>query len=349
MLSLTSTRAIFWLTGVSLAQTMTAWAQPIETATSPSSPAAIENSIGMKFVRIPAGSFYMGNDKTPAQLANDFPGYDPARFLKLTDETPRLLRRIRRDFLLGQHEVTRAQFRRFVEQSGYIPESISDGTGGYGHNPLHDPDAPTQTVRGDAFEGRRPHYSWQNPGFHQTEDDPVVNVTWNDAQALAHWLSIKENRRYRLPTEAEWEYACRAGTDTHYFNGDDPEQLVNIANTFDAAAAPHWPRWHNQALKGHDGHAFTAPTGSYHPNAFGVYDMIGNVWEWVEDRHTDDYYANAPTDDPPGPTEGDVRVRRGGSWHTWSLYARCAFRNWNTAQTRYPLLGIRLLLEIPAP
>ena len=177
-----------------------------------------------------------------------------------------------------------------------------------------------------------------------------MNVTWNDAQALAQWLSRTEGHRYRLPTEAEWEYACRAGTRTRYPHGDDPQGLLHTANTFDQEVAPLWPRWQQHALAGSDGHVFTAPVGSYAPNAFGLHDMLGNAWEWVSDWHGDTYYAHSPRNDPQGPADGTVRVRRGGSWHTWSFYARCGYRNWNSPQTRYTLVGMRLVREIsPQP
>ena len=163
---------------------------------------------------------------------------------------------------------------------------------------------------------------------------------------MARWLSQKEGVLYRLPTEAEWEYACRAGTRTRYANGDDPAALSRIANTFDQEAVPFWTRWHEHALKSSDGYAFTAPVGRFEANAFGLNDMSGNVWEWVSDWYAADYYAQAPELDPKGPAQGSEHVRRGGSWHTWALYARCGFRNWNTPQSRYPLLGFRLVREI---
>ncbi len=306
-------------------------------------PGSVENSLGMRFVRIPAGTFLMGSAESPASLARDFPQYDPERFRKLDDEAPVHRVRITQDFLLGQHEVTVGQFRSFLAASGHVPESVADGTGGYGYNPAYD---PAQTQRGDAFEGRDPRYSWRNPGFPQDDDHPVVNVTWNDAVALASWLTRREGVRYRLPTEAEWEYACRAGTNTRYSSGDDPAGLARVANVFDADAATNWPKWQEFALPVHDGYAFTAPVGSFAPNAFGLHDMHGNVWEWMADWHADDWYARSPSDDPQGPATGAVRVRRGGSWHTWPFYARCAFRNWNSPQTRYVLVGIRLVREI---
>jgi formylglycine-generating enzyme required for sulfatase activity len=122
--------------------------------------------------------------------------------------------------------------------------------------------------------------------------------------------------------------------------------LLKVANTFDADTARDWPQWQTYALTGHDGFEFTAPVGSFAPNAWGLYDMHGNAWEWVADWYGESYYANSPVDDPPGPATGSVRVRRGGSWHTWSFYARASFRNWNTPQTRYTLVGIRLLREV---
>ena len=216
-----------------------------------------------------------------------------------------------------------------MQASGYVPESVADGTGGYGYNPRYD---PATSPRHDAFEGRRPRYSWQNPGFAQSDEHPVVNVTWNDAVALARWLSLTERRRYRLPTEAEWEYACRAGTRTQYHGGDDPASLAAVANVFDADSAAQWPQWQAFALPTHDGYAFTAPVGRFAPNAFGLHDMHGNVWEWTADWHDDDYYARSQVDDPQGPADGRVKVRRGGSWHTWPLYARCAYRNWNATE-----------------
>ena len=254
--------------------------------------------------------------------------------------------RITRAFYLGQTEVTVGQFRRFVDASGYVAESERDGTGAYGYNPAYD---PATTVRGDAFEGRHPKYSWRNPGFSQTDDHPVVNITYADALALAAWLSKQEGVVYRLPTEAEWEYACRAGSRTRYASGDDPASLGKFANLFDEDAAVNWPAWQTFALKQRDGFAFTAPVASFAANAFGLHDMHGNAWEWVADWHAEDYYARSPVEDPPGPATGTVRVRRGGSWHTWPFYARSAFRNWNTPETRYTLLGMRLLREAEAP
>ena len=320
-------------------------APPIVVAPAPAAPQpanTFTDSVGMRFARVPAGEFLMGSDESPQALARAFPHADPKRLTDLADEAPVHRVRITRDFWLGVHQVTTGQFRHFVEASGYVPESIRDGTGAYGFNPDYD---PARTERGDLFEGRDPRYSWQNTGFAQTDRHPVVNVTWNDAVAMARWLSQREGVTYRLPTEAEWEYAARAGTRTRFPAGDDPAVLLQTANTFDQETALRWPRWREQAGSGNDGHPFTAPVGSFAPNAFGLYDMIGNVWEWCADWYGENYYARSPLNDPPGPATGKTRVRRGGSWHSWPLYSRVAFRNWNTPETRYVLVGFRLLRE----
>lgn len=302
----------------------------------------VQNVLGMKFVLLPAGEFLMGNDASVDTLALRYPQYEHKRFEVLEDEAPVHKVKITHAFYMEQHEVTVGQFRRFLDASGYTPESEADGSGGYGYNPDYDPE---KSARGDAFEGRNIKYSWRDPGFAQSDDHPVVNVTWNDAVAMCKWLTANEGKTYRLPTEAEWEYAARAGTRTQYYTGDDPQSLLAAANVFDADAAKNWSRWQIYALTGSDGFAFTAPVGSFAPNAFGLYDMHGNAWEWTADWHDDRYYAHSPLADPQGPESGSVRVRRGGSWHTWSFYARSSYRNWNAPSTRYTLVGMRLVRE----
>ena len=334
--------AVLLLAGALLGCAPTAPTLAPPTAAAPQTGAPFTDSLGIRFVRIPAGEFLMGSDESPQALAKAFPHADPKRLTDLADEAPVHRVRLTRDFWLGAYEVTVGQFRRFLNESGYVPESIRDGTGGYGFNPKYD---PSRTERGDLFEGRDPRYSWENPGFAQTDRHPVVNVTWNDAVAMAKWLSQREGVTYRLPTEAEWEYAARGGTRTRFPAGDDPQVLLKTANTFDRETALRWPRWRDQAGGGSDHFAFTAPVGSFAPNAFGLYDMIGNAWEWCADWYGEDYYAQSPVNDPAGPPDGNARVRRGGSWHSWPLYARVAFRNWNTPETRYVLVGFRLLRE----
>lgn len=292
------------------------------------------NSLGMKLAKIPAGEFEMGGHESKDNLQKGFPNYEPRRIQELVDEYPLHKVRITKPYYMGKHEVTVGQFKKFLEQSDYKTQAESDGQGGWGYN--------KQTGE---FEGRKPEYSWKNPGFPQGDDHPVVNVSWYDAVEMCKWLSKTEGKKYRLPTEAEWEYACRAGTKTRFHFGDDPEGLSKAAAYYDAKTREVFPEWKDYATKSSDGFQFTAPVGTFEPNKFGLFDMHGNVWEWCSDWHADDYYSQSPVDDPQGPTEGMVKVRRGGSWHTWPFYCRSSFRNWNSPRTRYVLMGFRLVME----
>jgi formylglycine-generating enzyme required for sulfatase activity len=310
-------------------------------ADGPQTAEKLTNSIGMTLVKIPAGEFVMGGTDTPADLARAYPlyareksEYGTYRTDEVTDGPAHKVR-ITRPFYMGAHEVTVGQFKRFVTDAGYTSEAERDGTGGYGV------DLATKTWA----TKRDKRYSWRNVGFPQGDDHPVVNVTWNDAGAFCRWLSGKEGKTYRLPTEAEWEYACRAGTTTRYNFGDDPAQLPGNANIYDASSARVFPEWAKWAVKGDDGYPFTAPVGRFKPNGFGLYDMHGNVWEWCSDFYEPDYFRNSPVDDPKGPPAGRRHSRRGGAWHSWSLYCLSYYRNYNTPQSRYLNLGLRVVRE----
>ena len=196
-------------------------------------PGEIINSIDMKLKRIPAGEFMMGGVESAEDVVKTFPEYrrKPEEF---KDEYPRHRVRITKPFFLGAHEVTVGQFRKFTESSGYKTEAEQDGTGGWGYNPEI-----------GMCEGRRLQFNWQNPGFPQTDEHPVLNVTWNDAVAFCRWLSRTEGRTYRLPTEAEWEYACRAGTDTRYNFGTDPAGLAKSAKATDSKGRTCFPAVQN--------------------------------------------------------------------------------------------------------
>ena len=169
----------------------------------------------------------------------------------------------------------------------------------------------------------------------------MVNVSWNDAVGFCKWLSKKEGKTYRLPTEAEWEYACRAGTTTRYYSSDDPETLANVGNVYDAAFKAKFPD-RKYTIKASDGYVFTAPVGKFKPNAFGLYDMHGNAWQWVADWYARGYYGTSPVDDPTGPESDSLRVLRGGSWDSMAVDTRCANRTRVTPDDRNYDTGFRV-------
>jgi sulfatase modifying factor 1 len=278
---------------------------------------SVTNSIGMKLTLIKAGEFLMGSPEDDKDASDD--------------EKPQHRVRITRPFYLGVHEVTRGQFRRFVDEAGYQTEAEKDGKGGYGWN-----------EEAKKFE-QNPRYAWLNPGFDQTDEHPVVNVSWNDAVAFAGWLSRKEGKTYRLPTEAEWEYACRAGTTTRYFSGDDAEGLAEVGNVADGTAKAKYPDW-TRAIAAQDGFVYTSPVGRYRPNAWGLYDMHGNVREWCWDWYDKDFYKSSRVDDPAGPLQAADRVIRGGGWDGDPRGCRSANRDGSASGRRIIFLGFRLAL-----
>jgi formylglycine-generating enzyme len=283
-----------------------------------SSEKQITNSIGMKLILIPSGEFQMGSSEpaeATAAFFNKAYGKDLLNADHFKHEHPQHCVRITKPFYLGTYHVTRGQFRQFVADTAYKTDAEkgeSPGASGW------DPDKKKF--------GFNAKYSWRNAGFQQTDEHPVVNVSWNDAVEYCKWLSRKERKTYRLPTEAEWEYACRAGTTTRYSSGDDPETLAKVGNVADAAAKAKIPdlTW---TIKANDGYVFTAPVGKFKPNNFGLYDMHGNAWQWCADWYGAEYYAKAPAADPTGPDSGDGRVLRGGSWGYWPDFARSAGRS----------------------
>ena len=293
----------------------------------------ITNSIGMKLVLIPKGEFMMGSGESAEATAaffNKTYGKDLVQADWFKDEHPQHRVRITKSFYLGTYHVTRGQFRQFVKDTGYKTDAEK------GENPGAlgwDPDKK-------AF-GFNAKYSWRNAGFEQTDEHPLVDVSWNDAVAFCKWLSRKEGKTYRLPTEAEWEYACRAGTTTRYYSADDPETLAKVGNVADATFKAKFP-YEKFTIKASDGYVFTSPVGKFKPNAFGLYDMHGNAWQWCADWYGAEYYAASPADDPTGPDSGDDRVLRGGSWVNGPDGPRSADRDWITPDFRDSTTGFRV-------
>jgi formylglycine-generating enzyme required for sulfatase activity len=251
-----------------------------------------------EMVVVPAGSFTMGS---PAGEKDREP-----------DEGPQRRVTIAKPFAVGKFEVTKAQFEAFVRETG------------------HDAGNICYTYEGGKWKERSGR-SWRNPGYSQGVDHPVACVNWDDAKAYVAWLSRKTGKAYRLLSEAEWEYAARAGTTTRFSCGDADGCLDRVGWSFS-----------NSGSRAH-------PVGRKTANAFGLHDMHGNVWEWTEDCWNGSY-AGAPSDGSAW-TRGvcSQRVLRGGSWVTNPRYLRSAVRNRYSSGHRIDNDGFRVARTLLTP
>jgi len=240
-----------------------------------------------------------------------------------------------RAFALGQHEVTRGEFLAFVRDTRHnMGDSCTalaqkDDRSGYGFKEI---------------AGR----NWRHTGFAQTDQDPVVCVSWNDAKAYLRWLTGRTGRAYRLPSEAEWEYAARAGSPAMRPWGDSRAEACQFGNLRDLSLMAELgvsPETESN-FGCDDGHPHTAPVARFAPNGFGLHDMLGNVWEWVEDCWNANYLG-APTDGSAW-TSGECgrRVARGGSWASNTRDVRHGFRLRDDATLRAVFSGLRVARDM---
>lgn len=265
-----------------------------------------------QMVVLPSGAFRMGSPQ-------DEPG-------RAADEGPAREVHIPRPFAISRHEISLREYSAFLRDTGY-------------------------PVGGNCITDRRRPFDWQpdanttlrDPGFAQGEDHPVVCVSWHDAKAYVDWLNARVSGAYRLPTEAEWEYAARAGAQTAYFWGPDVDAGCAYFNGPDETAREKYPQI--PFAKCSDGALNTAPVGSYRPNGFGLYDMTGNVNEWIDGCATADYSALS-VDGRDGPGDCARRIVRGGSWGTIPRQQRSAERIRYSPETRDDSIGIRVVRSL---
>ena len=279
-------------------------------------PVITTNSIKMRLVEVPAGEFLMGAEEDPVETLKAFP--DGSTWLDA--EFPRHKVKITKPFLIGQHEVTLNQFLIFYHDAKYKVDAEKDGEPSWGF------DKELRLIESNRF---RP---WDPIAWKIDMNHPVIYVSWNDAVEFCDWLTRKEGKIYRLPTEAEWEYACRAGSEQRYSFGDAPEELVRYANSADSSRLNVFypnasdPKLRSKFLAGNDTYVWTAPVGKFLPNRFGLHDMHGNAWEWCSDWYDESFYAESPLEDPEGPRHGVARVLRGGAFYDSPFHLRCARR-----------------------
>lgn len=262
-----------------------------------------------QMVSIPAGTFTMGCT----------PGWDDQLGGCRENESPAHAVVVQA-FALARHEVTVAQFQRFVEATAYVTtaEHQQQGCAIRDANQM----APAWVVSAA--------HDWRNPGFGQAADYPVVCVSWQDAQAYVQWLSKTAGRQYRLPREAEWEYAARGGRITAFYWGSQADP--HFANTSGVVGADRWQQ--------------AAPVGQFTANPYGLHDMAGNVWEWVADCWQADYRQAASPEAGVCPSN-PYRARRGGGWDNVPASTRSAARSPAATLDRSHVLGFRVAHDLP--
>jgi formylglycine-generating enzyme required for sulfatase activity len=271
-------------------------------ATEPELKIDLGKGVALEMVLVKKGQFRQGSPETEGGRGSD----ETQRDVTLT-----------KDFYMAKYPVTVAQFRRFVEDKGYLTEAEQGDSGGFG--------------LADGKLVQRKEFNWKQPGYEVKDDCPVTMVTYDDAFAFVYWRREKSKHKFTLPTEAQWEYACRAGTTTPLYNGAGEADLDAIgwyAGNSDKAAHP---------------------VGKKKPNAWGLYDMSGNVFEWCRDWYapyegdaTDPLQARSNMIEKQPPR----RVLRGGSWFKAAKYCRSASRWRNNAASRNADNGIRVLIEV---
>lgn len=210
------------------------------------------------------------------------------------------------DFFIGKFEVTNAQYKKF--------------------RPQHD-------------SGSSQNFSLNG------DNQPVVNVSWEDAVAFAEWLSRKSGQTFRLPTEAEWEYAARAGSTQSCFWGNNPDEACTYANVADMTAKKQRAKW--TAFTCDDGYAVAAPVGSFKPNGYGLHDVLGNVWEWCQDTYNSEAYTKLPKDNPVYEGSGEYRSMRGGGWSNGPRGVQGFHRVGLSPDFGHHALGFRLVKTAP--
>jgi formylglycine-generating enzyme required for sulfatase activity len=278
---------------------------------------------GLVLVLIPAGAFQMGSPPEEAE--------------RLADERQHQ-RLVKKPFYLGETEVTVAQFRRFVRATGYLTDAERSGEAGD-----RGKGAFASTPDGDREWSARA--SWQNPfptlpEYQLSEQHPVVQVSWNDSTRFVEHYGLQ------LPSEAQWEYAIRAGSRTRFFWGDTESGAEGYGNVKDASGRKRFPRW-NSSFPFNDKVILLADTRKFRPNPWQLYDMVGNVSEWCQDAYAKNYPTAAEIDERALTGDGQVpRVIRGSSWLDAPDFSRSAKRIAFRPQGRRDFVGFRVAATI---
>ncbi len=277
-----------------------------------------------EMITIPPGSYVKGSPPGEA-VGEGAPERDAA------NETPQEPVEVTRAFAVSTYEITRAQFSAFVAEAGYDP----------------DWECITWDFEADAWGARGTEWSWDTPGIEQAEDHPVLCVSFTDATAYVTWLREKTGEPYRLLTDVEWEYIARDGTQDlrPWPQSSDRSTVCAHANVTDLTTAEalriDTGDSDSHVFPCNDGFAFTAPVGSFPANGFGVHDILGNAWEWVEGC-----MYTTPEDGEEAVENCDERLIRGGAWQAKAWYVRPAKRDWAPFWLRSARVGLRVARDL---
>jgi formylglycine-generating enzyme required for sulfatase activity len=236
-------------------------------------------------------------------------------------------------FAVSRFEITVAEYKQFIDEMNFKESS------------------PCLTMGEDGSWFFNQEAAWNNVGFEQDDNHPVVCVSWTGAKAYIKWLNTKLKDgapKFRLLTESEWEYAAKAGSHTTFWWGSNEQDFCKYTNGVDATAFAIYPHW-KLAGKCDDGFVYTAPVGHFNkPNAFGLQDMIGNVWEWVEDCYVDNFKALANNGEAQTSEPCEKRVFRGGAWGDYgSFYLRSTYRGAWAGDGAFANIGFRIAQDRP--
>ena len=270
-----------------------------------------------KMVVIPAGSVTMGlPEADTTRLGSDYPPVNV---------------NIPKSLAVAQHELTVGQFKAFARNTawddGSYPCDVFEGEGEWA---------------GEQVD----NYNWTNPGFNQTDNHPAVCISWHTAQAYAAWLSLKTGETYRLLSEAEFEYANRAGRSGYWIWDENQDSPCSLANTGDHSVKENYSLYSFSTVLCDDGYAATAPVMSYASNPFGLYDMTGNVNEWIQDCYLNNHDLTPSDGSALEFTNCPYRRVKGGSWYSPKVASRIVARMSYRPHTRITETGFRVAREL---
>ncbi|MEN8220895.1 MAG: formylglycine-generating enzyme family protein [Pseudomonadota bacterium] len=266
-----------------------------------------DGSLGPQMIWIPAGSYRMGDIQGCGRKEEQ-----PVHHVSVER------------FAIGKYELTLGEFKKFVEATGYKTDAEKEGS-------CYSYSKGWRLIK---------DINWREPKFSQSDQHPAVCMSFNDGKAYTKWLSEQTGQQYRLPTEAEWEYAARAGSQTTRYWGNDSNKACNYANVADKTAKQKYPEWETHNCT--DTYIYTSPAGKFKPNQLGLYDILGNVWEWTCSEYKNKYGSGQEQHCQINIDKNKQISIRGTAWFYGPTRMRIAARSKAKPNQRYVDVGLRI-------